>query len=142
MLESLPPALRLPLLLVLLVVGVHRATRIVTRDKLPLICIPREKFVYRWGAYEDEPSDDWEARRRKRKVSLGGKQTNAFMASLAYLWECDWCASIWIGAAAAYLTWRWPDEMLWVLAALTASTITGLLVKLETYVDKKTEKLR
>lgn len=142
MLESLPPALRLPLLLILLLGGVHRATRIVTRDKLPLICIPREKFVNRWGAYEDDPTVSWETRRNQRRVSIGGHPTNTLASSLAYLWECDWCMSIWVGAGLTYLTWRWPDELIWVLAALTASTVTGLVVKLETYADKKIEKLR
>lgn len=114
-------------LLVLLVVGTHRATRIVTRDRLPLVCVPREAFIERWGVYED--ADD-------RRVSINGKQTNVFMSSLAYLWECDWCMSIWIGSGATYLTWRFPETMLWVLAALTASSLTGFLVKIETRLDK------
>jgi len=138
-LETLPTWLRLPLLLALLAGGTYRATRIVTRDKLPLICVPREWFVQRWGAYEDDPTATWETRRGQRRVSIGGFRTNAFAASLAYLWECDWCLSIWIGSGLTYLTWRWSETMLWMLAALVTSGFTGFATKIETYLDKKTE---
>jgi hypothetical protein len=119
------------LLIPLLLVGVHRATRIVTRDKIPLIAVPRENFVNRWGTYEDEPDDTAAQRAEKRRTSIGGQHTNRFMASIAYLWECDWCASIWIGSGLTYATWRWPETMVWILLALTASTVTGLLAKVE-----------
>lgn len=142
MLESLSPGLRIVLLLILLAFGTHRVTRVITRDRLPLICIPREWFVNRWGAYEDDSADDRKTRRAKRRVSIGGDKTNWAMASLAYLWECDWCTSIWVGAGLTYATWRWTENMFWILAALTVSTLTGLLVKLETYADKRTETLR
>ena len=104
-----------------------------TRDKLPIIGVPREAFVKRWGVYED--ADD-------RRVSMNEKQTNIVMSSLAYLWECDWCASIWIGAGLGYLTWSWPETMLWVLLALAASGVTGVIANLETLLDKKIEKMK
>lgn len=117
----------------LYLVGTYRGTRLVTRDKLPIIGVPRDRFVQRWGVYDD--ADD-------RRVSLNNKQTNIVMASLAYLWECDWCMSIWIGAGLGYLTWRWPETLLWVLLVLTASGVTGWIASLEGYLDKKTEKMR
>lgn len=117
--------------MLLYAIGTYRVTRIVTRDKMPVIGVPRERFVERWGVYED--ADD-------RRVSISGKQTNVVMASLAYLWECDWCASIWLGAGLGYLTWRWPETMLWVLLPLAASAATGWLANLETLLDKKIDK--
>lgn len=111
-------------LLPLLLVGTHRATRILTRDKLPLVHVPREAFVCRWGVFDDAVGPE-------RRLSMNGKPTNVFMSSLAYLWTCDWCMSIWVGAGLTYLTWRFPETMLWVLGALTASTATGLLTKAE-----------
>jgi hypothetical protein len=116
--------------IILLAIGTHRATRLITRDKLPVIGIPREAFVLRWGVYEDAVGDE-------RKISIGKKQTNVAMASLAYLWECDWCASMWTAGLLTYLTYRWPETMLWVLLLLTASTVTGLLAQAEAIIDKK-----
>lgn len=100
-------------------------TRFVTRDALPLMKRPRDAFVERWGTYEEEPDDTIQERIDKRTKSIGGKPTNIVMASLAYLWECDWCASIWIGSLVTYLTWRWTDTMVWILVALVASSVTG-----------------
>lgn len=108
----------------LVAVGTHRVTRFITYDKLALICVPREKFVRRWGVYVD-------AEGVERRTSIGGQPTNALMASLAYLWECSWCTSTWVGAGLTYLTWRWPETLLWVLTALGASTATGLLTERE-----------
>lgn len=119
--DSLPLG-QLILITVLYFGGVHRATRFVTRDALAVIAVPREAFVQRWGVYDD--AED-------RKISINGKKTNIVMASLAYLWECDWCASIWVAALGGWLTWTFPQVMFWVLAGLTASSITGTWALLE-----------
>ena len=113
-----PPELLTALCLVLFLPAVARATRLVTRDKIPLIALPREAFVQRWGTWEDARGDE-------RRTSIGEKKTNAFMASLAYLWECDWCASMWIAGGLGYLTWRFPLVAIWPLVILTASYAAG-----------------
>lgn len=113
----------LPLLFVVL--ATPRATRFVTRDKLPLIAVPREWFINRWGVYEDDPRDDLNTRRERRRVSIGGRKTNLPMASLAYLWECDWCVSIWVGGLLTYLTWLRPVELTYVMVAIVASYAAG-----------------
>lgn len=123
---SLPPLA----LLVLVVLATPRATRLWTRDKIPLIAVPRELFVQRWGVYEDD-------RGEARRTSIGGKKTNIVMASLAYLWECDWCSSMWIGGGLAYLTWRWPETMTWVLLTLVASYVAGWNATAESHVNRK-----
>lgn len=123
---SLP---NLVLLIVLLLPATARGTRLVTRDKIPLIGVPREAFIQRWGAWAD-------AKGAERKIAIGGRQTNLVMSSLAYLWECDWCMSVWVGGGLTYLTYRWPETMLWVLVALTASYATGWSVTAESCVNR------
>lgn len=115
------------LIALLVVLATHRVTRVITRDSIPLVATPREAFVQRWGRAIDDPD---------RHRSLSGKRTNGFMASLAYLWECDWCASIYVAAIITYLTYRWTplgDEH-WVIAVLlglAASSGTGLIAQRE-----------
>lgn len=91
---------------------------------MPLIAIPRNAFAQRWGVYEDAPD---------KRTSIGGKRTNIVMRSIAYLWECDWCMSVWIGAAIALVTYHWVNEWWWqcVLLGATASTVTGLIAQRE-----------
>lgn len=50
---------------------------------------------------------------------------------LAYLIVCDWCASVYVGAAvAAVATWG-PSWSVWVLAALAYSYVAGYLAARE-----------
>lgn len=135
------------LLTVLLAFATYRITRVVTRDKLPLIAIPREAFVQRWGVYEGvgRVKDDVRRNRLVRAwrwffasefpAIAEGRRSNLVMKSLAYLWECDWCASVWVGAAMVYgvayhvhLPYPW-------LQWLAASAMTGLLTKVEERLD-------
>jgi Protein of unknown function (DUF1360) len=114
----------LALLVVLIALGTHRTTRFITRDKFPPMCVPRDAFVERWGVYAD-------AKPGERQISISGKRTNIFMRSIAYAWECDWCTGFWVGMTLTYLTYRWTDTMVWVLAALAASSVTGLIAQRE-----------
>lgn len=118
------------LLIILIVLSTHRVTRLITRDAIPLIAVPREAFVQRWGGFTDATTPE------ERRLSLNGKRTNAFMRSLAYLWECDWCASMWVAAGITYVAWVYTplhDEVWYVsiLVGLTASTVTGLIAQRE-----------
>jgi hypothetical protein len=122
---------QLILITVLYFGGVHRGTRFWTRDALPFIKVPREAFIQRWGVYDDDED---------RKTSINGKKTNIVMASLAYLWECDWCSSIWIAALFGWLTWTYTDVMFWLLAGLMASSVTGLFAQLEKLITVITSK--
>lgn len=118
------------LLIALLLPATARVTRIVTRDKIPLIGVPREAFIQRWGVFENDTGE-------KRRTSIGGRKTNVVMSSLAYLWECDWCSSMWIGGGLVYLTYRWPEIMLWVLIALTTSYAAGWGATAESCVNRE-----
>lgn len=130
----LPPLLTQLLALALLLPATARATRLVTRDKIPLFAVPREAFVCRWGTWEDAKGDD-------RKKSITDRKTNWFMASLAYLWECDWCASIWIGSGLTYLLYRRSDVALLVFLVLVASYFAGWSAKAEAIADARAEAL-
>lgn len=122
---------QLILLTVLYFGGVHRGTRLITRDALAVFKVPRNAFVERWGVYDDATD---------HKTSINEKKTNIVMASLAYLWECDWCASIWVAGLLGWLTWSWPVVMFWVLAGLVASSVTGTWAQLEKLVTVITSK--
>lgn len=120
---------QLILIIVLYFGAVHRVTRFFTRDALALVKVPRDAFVERWGVYDD--AED-------RKVSINEKKTNIVMASLAYLWECDWCSSVWVAAGLGYLTWTWPEVMFWLLAGLAASSVTGTWAIVEKFITVTT----
>lgn len=47
----------------------------------------------------------------------------------AYLVVCDWCVSVYAGAAVAGALWAWPGPSLWVCAALSFSYVSGLLAR-------------
>lgn len=123
-------SLQLLVVIALLLPATARLTRLVTRDKIPLIAVPREAFIQRWGVYEDDTGEE-------RKTAIGGRPTNIFMASLAYLWECDWCMSMWLGGGLVYLTWHWQEVMFWVLLGLTASYAAGWGATAESCVNRE-----
>lgn len=108
----------------------YRATRLITRDAVPLIAVPREAFVQRWGTYADASTPE------EKRTSIGGKRTNLLMRSLAYLWECDWCASVWVASGLTYAAWRFTELgnehwLVSVFVALTASGVTGFVASRE-----------
>jgi len=123
--------------LLLILLTTHRVTRLVTRDQFPLIALPREAFARRWSRISvrlpDTPEDAWRARRND---TWSGARTNVVMHSLAYLWECDWCASMWVGALVVVGAWHWAGlsgypVYISVLTWLAASTATGLIAQRE-----------
>lgn len=118
------------LIIPLIVLATHRVTRLITRDAIPIMAVPREAFVQRWAGYSDAKTRD------EKKLSLNGKKTNGFMKSLAYLWECDWCASMWVAITITLVGWHWTElhHEHWytlVLISLTASSVTGLIAQRE-----------
>lgn len=48
---------------------------------------------------------------------------------VGYLVVCDWCASMYVGAAVFGAWWTWGETMwfIWATGALTASYVTGAL---------------
>jgi hypothetical protein len=100
------------LVVLLLCLATHRVTRLVTRD-----AFPPARAVRTW-VQDRTHEEHW----------------------LAYLSQCDWCASVWVGGAltgglAAWVAlaarqswWPWP---LWLGVWLTTSTVTGLIAQRE-----------
>lgn len=120
------------LVIVLYILAVPRATRLFTRDIVPCGAL-RERFVNRWGVYVDAVGEE-------RKKSIGEKPTNWFMRSLATLWECDWCASVWFSGILGWLAWNFSEVMVWVFAGLIASWLAGWSAILEKYFISHTVK--
>lgn len=87
-------------------------------------------FVNRWAGFSDAKTAE------EKRLSLNGKRTNAFMKSLAYLIECDWCTSMWVSAILTVIAWKYTElhnyhAVYSVFIALTASTCTGLIASRE-----------
>ena len=112
------------LLIALMAFAAHYLTRLVTYAKWPPVCIPREAFIQRWGVYDDAKGDE-------RLISIGGQKTNTFMASLAYLWECDWCMGGWIAGALVYATHWFVDVPYPWLTWLGVASLVGFLAERE-----------
>ena len=118
------------LLVILTCLATHRATRLITRDHLPLIAIPRQRFIM-WA---DPPAEvqlpdgttvPIEPRPRYPLGILG--------RSLAFLLECDWCMSVWVATVMVLMEWyltNWPVPYPPLLVA-AASTVTGLIAQRE-----------
>lgn len=113
------------LLVIFTCLATHRITRLLTRDHLPLIALPREKIIN----YLDPP------------VMIDGilveptprRPWGIFGWSLAFLLECDWCMSVWVaaGIVCSELYLFHYDVPYPILLAATASTITGLIATIE-----------
>lgn len=115
--------MNLVLTVVILALATHRVTRLITRDSIPLVAIPRERFIARWAAY-DQPEE-------MKGVGIHPKGTNIVMRSAAYLWECDWCASVWVGGILTLITANIINLPLPWLVWPAVSTITGLIAQRE-----------
>lgn len=97
--------------LLLILLATARLTRLVTTDVI--LEAPRARFL-RW---------------RIRRTARGGRKPVTEGGRLAYLIVCDWCASMYVGAAVAGAWWAWGDTMwlMMVCAGLSASYATGFL---------------
>ena len=93
--------------LLLLALATARLTRLVTQDRLTEA--PRNRLV-RWA------------------VKRGGDDS-----LLAYFVFCDWCVSVYTGAAVAGAWWAWHETawLTWVLGALAFSYAAGWLASKE-----------
>lgn len=100
----------------LFVFSVHRITRFIIRDCFPLISAPRDWLL----AHTDPTEED---------IMNGHKRRGVFMRSIGYLFQCEWCMSIWVSAGLVYglsqfyeMTWPYIIGM-W----LTGSSIAALI---------------
>lgn len=92
--------------LVLMTLAVARVTRLITVDVL-----------------FDEPRT-WLV---QKLINPG--HAEGFRTKIAYLIVCDWCVSVYVGAAGAGAWYAWGETMpfMAITAALAASYVTGFL---------------
>lgn len=120
MLLSMPVAI-----IVLYALATARITRLVTTDKLTL---PPRRAVVRWAF-------------RRRYGAAPGEGLDEELAAaaadnppaLAYLVNCPWCVSVYVGAVVAPLAWFWGTSP-WLAVpalALAFSYVTGFLASKE-----------
>lgn len=101
------------MIILLTVLAVARVTRFITSDVL--FDTPRNAVV-KWLIANGEGNE--------RSVHFGRLRTRA-----AYLIVCDWCSSIYVGAAAAGAWYAWGETMAFmaITLALAASYVTGFV---------------
>lgn len=107
-----------PLEAVVLALAVYRATLLIVADKLTEP--PREAIV------------DWLTRRaearaaRRGGIVVAGRPTES---KLAYLFDCPWCASVYVaaGAVCAIGLWGYGWGLWALLGVLALSAVAGFL---------------
>lgn len=103
------------LLLLLYLLSVHRVTRLLITDKIPIVARPRDAVAGYFGEFDAEGN------------LIGGRQLGVVGWSIAYLLTCPWCMSVWVGTALVFGLGAWvstPLPWLWVAAG---STVAGFL---------------
>jgi hypothetical protein len=119
------------LFIIILTLASHRVTRFITRDKIPLIALPRKKFTDRWAGYDDAPVG-----MHNVVAADPDKTTNLLMRSLVKLWECDWCVGVWVsailtGVSSQFVEIPWDHWFGWTLVSLAVASGVGLIAELE-----------
>lgn len=121
---------RILFLLALAVVGV-RLTRLLVVDEFPPVRALREWFVRTFAAVDRFGNV---IRDRERWGRLAG-----LAYSVAYVWTCPWCMSVWVAAAVwGVADWRMSVPWPVVLIALT-SMLAGWDANLQGEHDKRWE---
>lgn len=117
-------------LIILTFLATHRVTRLITRDHLPIIAVPRQKIVL----WLDPPTEmETEDGRRIAITPAPRYPLGIFGRSVAFLLECDWCTSVWVATGIVLAEWyltTWPVPYPPLLVA-AASTVTGLIAQRE-----------
>ena len=120
------------LLVILLGRAIWRTTRLLVVDEFPLIKLPRDRFI-------DALWDD--------QIALVGKRPEGVSRwiwfwryvghSLAYLWTCPWCMSVYVGAGlVAAADWRLDVPYPWLIVA-AGSLAAGLGATLEQAAEQR-----
>lgn len=99
-----------------LMITTWRVTRILVVENFPPAAALRDWVRDTFGV-DNEDGD-----------LVGPKRWGLLGYSLAYLWTCQWCMSVWVGAAV-YAAWYWagPGVMLPVVVVAAASGLAGLI---------------
>jgi hypothetical protein len=110
------------LLLVLYALTVHRVSRLLVADSLPVIARPRDAIQRYFGEYDRQGN------------LIGGRQLGVVGWSIAYLLGCPWCMSVYVGTGLIFGPLgdvSIPLPWLWVAASSTVAGLLGGIVESE-----------
>lgn len=114
------------LLVVLIFLATHRLTRLVIADNVPIVKIPRDRAI-EWL----DPTPEQVQRNPSAKGHWSGTGR-----ALAYLLECPWCMSVYVGGAVVLLTDLFVSVPAPWLVWIAASTVTGFMANFEARQDQ------
>lgn len=124
--------------LIVMALAAVYVTRFFTQGKFPLVEMPREAFVRRWGVYVDEPDKTMPICRTTDPRDDDKRRTNLAMRSLAYLAECDWCQGFWWSCAiTATVVAAGASVPLPFLTPFALAAVVGISAELLPSADKK-----
>jgi hypothetical protein len=85
-----------------LIVAIWRLTRLLIIDEFPPVKAIREWFVSTFGVGDEHGN---------LVGGIGPPWIRWLTYSLAYVWTCPWCMSVWAGGALVALADGWPARL-------------------------------
>ncbi len=102
-----------------LTLAIWRITRLLLLDTFPPVKAIREWFLSVFARSDEQGN------------IIGGKRWGMLGYSLAYVWTCAWCMSVWVGLGVwALADWRLSVPYPWLIVA-AGSLISGLASQVE-----------
>lgn len=112
-------------LMVGLVVAIWRTSRLLVKDDFPPVRVVRDWSIRTFGIVG--PSGEL----------VGGRHLGGIGYTVAYIWTCSWCMSVWVGAGLVALAdWRLSVPFPWLIVA-AGSGLSGLLGMVEAGHDQR-----
>lgn len=114
-----------------LAAAIATLTRLLIKDEFPPVRVVREWFIRTFGEISPEG------------FVVGGKRWGILGFSLAYVWTCPWCMSLYAGLAVwALADWVTPLSIPYPWLILTAGRIlAGWSIEAQSVVDAIGKKL-
>ena len=99
-----------------LMITTWRVTRILVVENFPPTRAVRDWVLDTFGVFDESGA------------VVRGWRWGGLGYTIAYLWTCQWCMSVWVGALV-YAAWWWlgPTVMLPVVVVAAASGLSGLI---------------
>jgi len=113
------------LFVILLVLAIWRTTRLLVVDEFPPVRAVREWFITTFGEIS------------KAGEITGGRRLGGIGHAIAYVWDCPWCMSVYVGAGlVAAADWRLDVPFPWLIVA-AGSLAAGLGATLEQAAEQR-----
>lgn len=122
--------------IVLMVLGIARLTRLLVKDAFPPVRLVRDWIDAHWWDHDIEAG-----RARPKTVKRRRWFWRWVGHSIAYVWTCDWCMSVWVGFGAwAVADWGTTISVPypWLIVA-AGSLLAGWLGNLQSEHDQRYE---